>query len=118
MDDPKSFDQLLKNGFLSKNNFSIDINNQDLVIKSNENNYKYKIGTITFDTYNVEEIKEELNSDDKYKDNEVLQKIIEEEEEQKGGKRKTRRNRKTKKGKRSRKARKSRRKSNRRRGRR
>ena len=120
MDDIK-FDQLLKNNFLSKNNFSLNIKkNGNVEIKSNDGNDKYKIGTIvfgTFATYNVAEIKEEQ------KDNEVLKKIIEElkpelEEGQNGGKRKSRRNRKSKKGKRSRKARKSRRKSNRRRGRR
>ena len=50
--------------------------------------------------------------------NSIIQDAIPVDDNQKGGKRKSRRNRKSKKGKKSRKARKSRRKSNRRRGRR
>ncbi len=106
MDGPETFDQLLKNDFLSKNKFYIDINNENLVISNGK--HEYKIGTINFDTYNVEELKEEYNNET----NEVLQTIIDKLETPVGGKRKS------KKGKRSRKARKSRRKSNRRRGRR
>jgi hypothetical protein len=116
-DDFKSFAQL-KNEFLSENKFSINIKNQDVEIKSNDgndDNNKYKIGTIIFDEKTVDDINQELQGDEK--DNMVLQKIYE-ELYQKAGKRKTRRNRKSKKGKKSRKARKSRRKSNRRRGRR